>query len=277
VTENFFQFEHDGLVFDVAESGPADGEAVVLLHGFPEAGSSWSNMTPSLAAGGCRVLAPDQRGYSPGARPPAQGDYALDRLVADVLSLADNAGLDRFHLVGHDWGGAVAWALASKHPDRLRTLAVLSTPHPKALGRSLLRSDQVLRSSYVGLFRLPVVSERLLLAFDGRVLEQGLRRAGLSAAKAREYTARMSEPGALTAALNWYRANTSSLAIGDVDVPTLYIWSTGDAALGRRAAELTADYVKGPYRFEVLDGVSHWIPEEAPDEAAALLLSFWRT
>ena len=244
--ENFFRFEHDGLTFDAAESGPPDGEAVVLLHGFPEAASSWSRMTPALAAAGYRVLAPDQRGYSPGARPPAQGDYRLDRLVADVLSLADNAGLDRFHLVGHDWGGAVAWALAASHPDRLRTLSVLSTPHPKALGRALLRSDQALRSSYIGLFRLPVVSEKLLLALDGRVLEQGLRRAGLSEEKAREYTTRMREPGALTAALNWYRANTSAVRVGDVHVPTLYIWSTGDAALGRRAAELTAEHVKAP-------------------------------
>lgn len=276
MSENFFRYEHDGLVFDVAESGPPDAEAVVLLHGFPEAGSSWSGMTPGLVAAGYRVLAPDQRGYSPGARPSGAAAYRLDRLVADVLSLADNAGLDRFHVVGHDWGGAVAWALAASHPDRLRTLAVLSTPHPKALGRAMLRSDQALRSSYMGLFRLPVVSERVLLAFGGRVLEEALRRAGLSAEKALEYTERMKAPGALTAALNWYRAG-GALSVGDVHVPTLYAWSTGDAALGRRAAELTAEFVKAPYRFEVLDGVSHWIPEEAADTAASLLLSFWRT
>ncbi|HEX2577048.1 MAG TPA: alpha/beta fold hydrolase, partial [Aquihabitans sp.] len=142
-------FTRGELRFDVVDRGPADGEAVVLLHGWPANASCWDRVTPTLAAAGLRTLAPDQRGYSPGARPPGRRSYAVEELVADVLALADAAGLDRFHVVGHDWGGGVGWALGSGHADRVASLTVLSTPHPAAMQRSLA-GVQLLRSAYVG-------------------------------------------------------------------------------------------------------------------------------
>jgi pimeloyl-ACP methyl ester carboxylesterase len=269
-------FTRDGLTFDVTDQGPAEAEPVVLLHGYPQSSESWRSVSPGLVAAGYRVLAPDQRGYSPRARPLERRAYVMTELVGDVLALADQARLDRFHVVGHDWGGAVAWALATDHADRLRTLTVLSTPHPGAFLRSAVTSGQALRSWYMGLFQIPRLPEWLTLARDGRVALTAMRRSGLSEDRARAYLEAMREPGALTGALNWYRALPFEVtAVRDakpVTVPTLYVWSTKDVALGRKAAELTARFVSGPYRFEVLEGVSHWIPEEAPDEVVRLVL-----
>ncbi len=266
------RFSRAGLVFDVDDTGPPDGEVVMCLHGFPESRAAWEGVAPGLAAAGRRVLAPDQRGYSPGARPLRRGAYRMAELVADVVALADRAGAARFHVVGHDWGGAVAWALGAWHPDRVATLTVLSTPHPQALLRSFLTSTQGIRSWYMGWFQVPAVPERVLLADD--VLGRSLRRSGLPGRFVDRYVARMREPGAATAALNWYRAAAlDRRAVGAVRVPTLYAWSTGDVALGRAAAEATAGHVSAPYRFEVLDGVSHWIPEEAPEAVVRLVLS----
>jgi pimeloyl-ACP methyl ester carboxylesterase len=273
-------FTRNGLTFDVTDVGPADAEAVVLLHGYPQSSASWRSISPHLVAAGYRVLAPDQRGYSPGARPQGRRAYVMSELVADVLALADQAGVDGFHVVGHDWGGAVAWALATDHADRLRTLTVLSTPHPRAFLRSAMTSGQALRSWYMGLFQIPRLPEWLTLAGDGRVARSAMRRSGLSEERAREYLDAMKKPGALTGALNWYRALPyEATAVRDakpIEVPTLYVWSTEDVALGRKAAELTGRFVSGPYRFEVLEGVPHWIPEEAPDEVVRLLLAHLR-
>jgi pimeloyl-ACP methyl ester carboxylesterase len=269
-------FTRDGLTFDVVDAGPADGEVIVLLHGFPETSASWERVIPGLVGAGYRVLAPDQRGYSPGARPRGRRAYVVAELAADVMALADQAGAERFHLVGHDWGGAVAWAVATDHADRLRTLAVLSTPHPQAMVRSFTRSTQGLRSWYMGFFQLPGVPERMMLARDGRAFRRSLTRGGLPSDLVERYYEKLRQPGAMTAALNWYRAipfQTRSARRPDkVTVPTLYVWSTGDFALGRAAADLTGRYVSGPYQFEVLEGVSHWIPEEAPDDVVRLVL-----
>jgi len=274
------QFTRNELTFDVTDVGPAEAEAIVLLHGYPQSSASWRSVFPGLTAAGYRALAPDQRGYSPGARPVGRRAYVMSELVADVLALADQAGIDRFHVVGHDWGGAVAWALGTDHPDRLRTLTVLSTPHPGAFLRSTVTSSQALRSWYMGLFQIPRVPEWLSLVGDGRVALSSMRRSGLSEERAHEYLARMREPGAITGALNWYRAIPfEAAAIREaqpVTVPTLYVWSTKDVALGRKAAELTGHYVSGPYRLEILEGVSHWIPEEAPDAVVRLVLDHVR-
>jgi pimeloyl-ACP methyl ester carboxylesterase len=275
------QFTRNGLTFDVTDAGPSDAEAVVLLHGYPQSSASWSSVVPRLTAAGYRALAPDQRGYSPRARPAGRRAYVMTELVADILALADQAGVDRFHVVGHDWGGAVAWALGTDHPDRLRTLTVLSTPHPGAFLRSAVTSGQAIRSWYMALFQIPRLPEWLTLVEEGRFALSAMRRSGLSEERAREYVARMKEPGAITGALNWYRAIPFEAgAIREarpVAVPTLYVWSTGDVALGRKAAELTGRFVSGPYRLEILEGVSHWIPEEAPDAVVRLVLEHARS
>lgn len=266
-------FRRDLLTFEVADTGPADGPVAVLLHGWPGGADTWRDVVPLLNERGVRTLVPEQRGYSPGARPKGRRPYAIDELVGDVLALLDEAELADAHVVGHDWGGAVAWSLASRFPDRLVSLTVLSTPHPAAMTTSLWSSDQVLRLSYAAGFQFPILPEWLLLAHDATVLRTMLERSGLDHERAVDYCRRQQEPGALTAALSWYRAVPfGSGGAGDVVVPTTFAWSTGDAALGRRAAELTADHVTGPYYFEVLEGVSHWIPEQEPEVTADIII-----
>ena len=272
-------FTRNGLTFDVLDAGPPDGEPVVLLHGFPQDATAWNRVTPALHQHGLRTLAPDQRGYSPGARPTGRSPYTLRETTADVLALLDAAGLESAHIVGHDWGGFAAWALGAWHPDRVRTLTVLSVPHPGAMSKALVSSDQALRSSYVGLFQVPVLPERLLLAGNGAALRRMLRHGGLPREAVDHYVSRMQEPGALTAALGWYRALpvSSRDPVGTVRVPTLHLWSTGDAFLGRAATEDTARFVDAPYRLEVLDDVTHWIPELAADRVAELVTAHVRT
>jgi pimeloyl-ACP methyl ester carboxylesterase len=272
-------FRRDGLTFDVRDAGPPDGEPVVLLHGFPQDAAAWDRVAPALHQHGLRTLAPDQRGYSPMARPRGRANYRLRETVGDVLALLDAAGLESAHVVGHDWGGIVAWGMAAWHPDRVRTLTALSVPHPGAMAQAMLRSDQGLRSLYVGLFQLPQLPERLLLAGDGAVLRRLLRGGGLEADLVDHYVRRMQEPGALTAALNWYRALPLARRepVGRVRVPTLHVWSTGDTFLGRTATEATERFCTAPYRLEVLEGVSHWIPELAADRVAELVTAHVRT
>ncbi|GEO95383.1 alpha/beta fold hydrolase [Kocuria turfanensis] len=258
-----------GLLLDVRDAGPADGPPVLLLHGFPQDRTSWDRLAPALHAAGLRTLAPDQRGYSPGARPRGRGAYRLELLVEDAVAVLDAAGVERAHVLGHDWGGIVAWALAAHRPERTAALTVASVPHPRALSRSLVRSGQGLRSAYVAAFQLPRLPETVL----GPRLGDLLRRSGLPAAEAARYAARMQQPGALTAALDWYRAvPLSRLRTGPVDVPTTYAWGNRDLALGRRAAELTAGHVRGPYRFVELDA-GHWLPETRPEQLAALVVA----
>lgn len=267
------EYSIGGFDFDVTDAGPADGEVIVLLHGYPENRLSWAGVIPLLVDAGYRVLAPDQRGYSPRARPKGRKAYRIDLLVDDVVGLADAAGAERVHVVGHDWGGSVAWAMAMIHPERLHSIASLATPHPQAMLRSLWTSSQLLRSWYMLLFQLPRLPE-LSLTGPGRAqTAKTLRASGLAADKVDRYLARFDEPGAATAALNWYRGLPfgSRESVGAVQVPTLYVYATGDFALGRKAADLTGRYVQGPYRYELLDGVSHWIPEEVPERVAELV------
>lgn len=266
-------------VLDVHEAGPADGTPVLLLHGFPQGADGWDALVPALTAAGYRTIAPDQRGYSPGARPTGRASYRLADLTSDALAvLADRAG-GRAHVVGHDWGAAVAWRLAARHPAAVRSLTAVSVPPAAAYARSLVTTRQVFASWYVGAFQLPWLPERLLRPDDRGYsprLSAALRRSGQTRERARRDAARLADPAALTAALNWYRAITAATP-GDADppvtVPTLFVWSDGDAALTRQSTQLAHRHVTGPYSYAELRGVSHWIPEEAPDELAGLLLA----
>jgi pimeloyl-ACP methyl ester carboxylesterase len=266
-------FRRNGLVFDVRDSGPAEGEPVLLLHGFPQDGTAFDAVLPRLHEAGLRTLVPDQRGYSPGARPAGRRAYRLAETVADAVALLDAAGVERAHVVGHDWGGAVAWALGAAHAGRVRTITSLSTPHPAAMTRSLVTSDQALRSYYMALFNVPALPERLMLARGGEPLRRALLRGGLPPERAEHYVARMREPGALSGALGWYRALPWGVQepVGTVRVPTLHVWSTGDTFLGRAATEASAAHVDAPYRLEVLEGTPHWLPELAADRVAELV------
>ena len=274
------QFRRGELVFDVIDSGPADGPVVVLLHGFPEQNTMWQSITSRLAAQGYRCLAPRQRGYSTGARPTRRRDYRISELAEDVRALIDASGVQRVHLVGHDWGATVAWRVAQQFPGRLLTVTSLSVPHPGAFMKALVTSRQGLASWYMYFFQLPRIPEWYMMRGRGTFTLSGLvkSRAGHAPALAESEAKAMAEPGALTAALNWYRAIPLSdprEAGKKVTVPTMFIWSDGDIALLEKGARACGDYVLGDYRFEVLEGVSHWILDEQPDTVADLLLDWF--
>ena len=263
------------LVFDVRTAGPPDEETVILLHGFPQTSYEWRHQIRALAEAGFRAVAPDQRGYSPGARPPEVSDYGISLLVRDVLALADAVGSGRFHIVGHDWGGWVAWAVAVLAPDRVITANPVSVPHPDAFARVLNdpTSAQAQASSYFDVFAQPD-SEDAFLANDQMMLRSLFT--GIEAEAVDEYLRVVGSKAALGAALNWYRANLDDIrqgpALGPVEVPTMFTWSDGDPAITIEGAQLSVEYVTAPYRFEILEGVSHWIPDLAAEAMSDLLL-----
>lgn len=260
-------FRHDGLIFDYHDTG--QGEPVILLHGFPEDAASWDQVAVLLHQQDLRTIALDQRGYSLRAAPKRRRDYGIDKLTGDVVALLDHMGLERATIVGHDWGGAVAWALALRHPERVTSLVALSTPHPSAMQWALTRSTQGLRSYYMLLFQLPWLPERL----SARTLERTLRTTGLTEIEARRYGVKYADPQRLTGPLNWYRALPFAGRVGDpmVRVPTTYVWGRRDFALGAEAARKTADFVTADYRFVELDA-THWLPENDPADVADAII-----
>ena len=263
-------------VFELAEQGAPDGRPVLLLHGFPQTHRCFDGVAARLLAAepGLRLLAPDQRGYSPGARPAGPSAYAMGELVADALAILDAAGVGTVDVVGHDWGAAVGWNLAARHPERVRTLTAASVPHPAALTAAIAQdADQKERSAYMRLFREPGGKA------EGVLLENGAERLStlyhpLTEAAAAPHLAALSDPDTLTAALNWYRAMTiqDSLELPTVSIPVTFVWSNGDVAIGRHAAELCGTFVTGPFRFVEIDAVSHWIPDQAPEMLADAVL-----
>jgi pimeloyl-ACP methyl ester carboxylesterase len=271
------QVDVGDLTFEVRVDGPEDGRPVLLLHGFPETSLSWASVTPLLTEAGLRTYAPDQLGYSPGARPDEVAAYSTPNLAQVTADLMTALDVPRADVVGHDWGANVAWALAGWHPDRVRSLTAVSVPHPAAYTVAY-RTDpeQKERSGYIRLFWQPGKAEDVLLAEDARrlrrMLSGGEGESGIPAEAIEQYVSVLSAPGALTAALNWYRAMSSGDRVDPVHVPTTYVWSDGDVAIGRTAAEACANYVTGDYRFVELPGITHWIPEQAPDQLAAAIL-----
>ncbi|WP_168200572.1 alpha/beta fold hydrolase [Allokutzneria sp. NRRL B-24872] len=255
--------------FDAVAAGPQDGRKVLLLHGFPELGIEWEHQLLALAAAGYRAVAPDQRGYSPGVRPAGVENYRLDLAVGDVVAMADSLGWKQFDLVGHDWGAAVSWIAAARHPSRIRSLTAVSVPHLGAFAEAL-RTDPAQQgaSKYMDMFRQPTpIPEDKILASGPAKLP------GVSPEKSAEYFRRLSQPGALTAALNWYRANDFRGYEQRVAVPTLFIASTKDAMVAPSGVQATKNWVTGPYRMENLEGIGHNIPEEAPAVTSSLLLA----
>ncbi|MET0766488.1 MAG: alpha/beta hydrolase [Aeromicrobium sp.] len=261
------------LTFDVRTSGPDDGDPVILLHGFPETSLSWTSVAARLADTGLRVIAFDQRGYSPGARPTDVAAYETGLLAGDVIGIADALGIGTFHLVGHDWGSAVAWLTAGRHPDRVRTLTAVSVPHLTAYNAGLRDDpDQQQKASYIGFMRTPGTAEDLLLA-DGARRLTAIYGDDVPIALVVRYVAHLAEPGALTAALNWYRAMGPELAeTPRTQVPTTYVWGAHDQAIARGPAEACGDFVDADYRFVELGDTGHWVPEQAADSLAEAII-----
>lgn len=261
-----------GLTFDVYEGGPADGEPVLLLHGFPQDHREFDLLAPKLHAAGLRTYALDQRGTSPGARPAEVAAYRLAEPVADALAVLDALGLESAHVLGHDWGANVGWLLGAQHPERVRTLTAVSVPHPRALLLALrVRASQQARMSYFKVFQSRV-AERLLLAGDAALLKTMLSPIGGRGAL---YVDAMRERERLTGGLNWYRALTADqlTGVGVVRVPTTYVWSDRDGVVSLTAALRTRDWVEADYQLVAMRGISHWIPEEAPSALADAALA----
>jgi pimeloyl-ACP methyl ester carboxylesterase len=267
-----------GLTFDALVAGEPGAPLVLLLHGFAESMHCWRSQVSALAAAGYRAVAPSQRGYSPGARPDTSdtANYHIERLMDDAMAIAAAGGYGdrRFHLVGHDWGGSIAWALADRFPQLLASLTVLSRPHPNAFNRALEMpdGDQAHRSRHHKAFLEPGAAE-LVLADDARWLRKRLAAAGVPLAAIEQHLSVLGNTAAMEAALSWYRARGAiRTPLGPIRVPVLYIWGDADDTVGRIAAEGTEDFIAAPYRFEVLPGVGHFAAEQAPDRVNELLL-----
>lgn len=266
--------ERDGLVFDVLDEGPRDGEPVVLLHGFPERATAWRLVAPLLHARGYRTLAMDQRGYAPGARPRRRRDYRTAELARDVVAVIEQlvGPGGSAHVVGHDWGAIVAWTVAQQHPESVRTLTAVSVTHPGAFLRSMFRSTQGLKSWYMAMFQIPGGAESLART---PVFPKMLAGFGMRPDEVARCQREVVESGALKGGLMYYRA----LPLNDpremrlpVRVPTTLVYSTGDAALGKWGARHCEDFVEGPYEYVELEGISHWVPTQAPEVLAEAIL-----
>jgi pimeloyl-ACP methyl ester carboxylesterase len=238
----------------------------------------WRAQVTALADAGYRAIAPSQRGYSPGARPDTRyfANYHIDRLMDDAMAIvaASGYGDQRFHLVGHDWGGSIAWALADRFADRVASLTVLSRPHPNAFNRALqvTDSEQAQRSRHHKAFLEPDAAD-VVLADDAKWLRERLAANGVPADAIARHLAVLGNKEAMEAALAWYRARGAIRGpLGPIRVPTLYIWGDADDTVGRTAAEGTVDFVAAPYRFEVLPGVGHFAADQAPERVSELLL-----
>jgi len=272
-----------GLIFDVLADGAAAAPLVLLLHGFAESFHMWRAQLPALAAAGYRAVAPSQRGYSRRARPDAGevANYRFDFLVSDAMALAGRCGQlvspagGRFHVVGHDWGGSIAWGIADRYPERVASLTVLSRPHPNAFNRALHLPDgeQARRSRHHKAFLEPGAVARVL-ENDARWLRERWRKSGVSEQAAAQYLSVLGNAPAMEAALAWYRARGAVRApLGAIRVPVLYVWGEADDTVGRVAAVGTRDFVSGPYRFESLPGVGHFVADQAPERVNELLLA----
>lgn len=255
----------DGVLLQVHDRGPVEGPVALLLHGFPQHAGCWDAALPGLHDLGLRTLAVDQRGYGQSSAPQDPAAYALDRLVADALAVIDASGAAHVVLVGHDWGAIVAWAVAAGHPDRVRALVAVSVPHPRAFGQALRASaDQQARSAYITLFRDPDKAASVLLADDARRLRAIF--AGVPQDRIDDYVTPLLAPGALIGPLRWYAAmlGPEFAQVPAVEVPTTFVWSDADVAVSRDAADACAHWVSGSYDRVDLAGVSHWVPDQAP-------------
>jgi pimeloyl-ACP methyl ester carboxylesterase len=268
----------NGMEFRARVSGLDNtGPGVVLLHGFPETSVMWTPLIELLSDQGYRVVAFDQRGYSPGARPVAVDAYSIPQLVEDVFAVAQATGMQQFHLVGHDWGAAVGWAAVMAKPELLLSWTSLSIPHIAAFSDALANdADQRQRSRYMQFFRTPLLPEAVF-TFNHLKLMNDAMYAQMSESQRAEYRAVFSEPGALTAALNWYRAPAgfNVAPAPKVRLPVLFIWGNHDPAVSRYAVESQRNFIEGPFDYHELNA-GHWLMEEATDKVDAEILLFLR-
>ncbi|QBF45060.1 alpha/beta fold hydrolase [Janibacter limosus] len=281
-------YSRDGLTFDVDDSGPEGADLVVLLHGWPQDRTAWDKVTPLLTTTGVRVIAPDLRGYSPGARPGNHLDYEITEMVADVVALLDEVGAEQAHIVGHDWGGALAWAIAARAPERVATLTVLSTPSPSAMAKGVRSGDQLKHSWYMALFALPVLPVLFFRLFAQQILEK----IGMPRERAAHDARRLKSPGAAEGTFAWYRAALSPTLIWRKRrakggprrsvhrrvIPTAFVWGSKDPAFAKVSTDHTVEQLRRragdrpelAITRELHTG--HWLMETHPEVIAEVVL-----
>ena len=274
--------ETNGIKLHVVMAGPKDGQPILLLHGFPEFWYGWRKQIPVLAEAGYRVIVPDLRGYNLSDKPKGVKSYRMQVLVADILGLIDALGYQSVNLVGHDWGAMVGWVLAIQYPERLQKLGILNAPHPDVMMRFLRRGDpeQLRRSWYFFPFQIPWLPEYLLRQNDWRRLVLALQGSSkihsFTNEDIIEYKGAWSQPGAITAMLNWYRAARYIPALlkdTRVKVPTLLIWGMEDVALSHRMARLSMDYCEEG-KLVLFEDATHWVQHDEAENVTKLLLEF---
>ena len=283
---SFATMAGNGVSLHVAVAGPQDGPLTILLHGFPEFWYGWKSQISTIAGAGFRVLAPDQRGYNLSDKPPGLENYNLDALADDVIALIDASGREKATIVGHDWGGIIAWWTAIRHPSRVERLAILNAPHPDFLIHKtfLKRPSQLLKSWYVLMFQLPWLPEAGFRRDRGKSLGESLRKSSrpgtFSDADLAEYRGAWMQPGALTGMINYYRAALRAERSRPIDVrihvPTLIIWGTEDAFINREFAE-TALAFCDQGRLVYIEGATHWVHHEESEKVGQILLEFLQT
>jgi pimeloyl-ACP methyl ester carboxylesterase len=258
-----------GIEYEVTGTG----RPVILLHGFPDSGRVWRHQVPALVAAGFQVIVPDLRGYGKSDKPSDVASYAMPLLLADVIGVLDDLGVERAHVVGHDWGAAIAWAVATFYPQRVDHLAVLSVGHPSAFAAAGFAQRE--KSWYMLLFQFQGVAERWLSDNDWANFRAWARHPD-----ADEVIAELAA-GSLTPGLSWYRAIVPPesllaprLELPPVAAPTMGVWSSGDIALTEAQMTGSGERVSGDWRYEVLPEVGHWMQLEAPDAVNALLTDF---
>jgi pimeloyl-ACP methyl ester carboxylesterase len=263
----------DGVTLAARDEG--EGPAVLLLHGFPDSSHLWRHQITALTNAGMRVIAPDLRGFGDSDRPEAVEEYALGRSVADIVALLDVLGIERARVVGHDWGAAVAWLLAATVPERVDRLVAMSVGNLNTLRTRTIEQRE--KAWYQLLFQFAGVAEQLLMRDDWKLFREWLGGAG----ELDRYLRDLSRPGALTAGLNWYRANLAPHLeleprpmLPPVAAPTLGLWSTGDRYLTEDRMIRSGEHVAGPWRYERIDRASHWMQLDATQRVNELLLEF---
>jgi pimeloyl-ACP methyl ester carboxylesterase len=276
-------FQNSDVTLHAVAAGPRNGRVVVLLHGFPEFWYGWHKQITPLANAGFRVIAPDQRGYNLSSKPAGVASYALAELVSDVISIADQLGQQKIFLAGHDWGAVVAWSTALLHPQRIAKLAVLNVPHPSVMRRFLsAHLRQMLRSWYIFFFQLPYLPEALFSSFNFRIGTRSLldssRPGTFSPEDLAQYRVAWSQPGALTAMINWYRALfrvRTKFPDRTVRVPARILWGEHDAFLLTEMAHESLRYCTDAELF-TFAGATHWLQHEEAARVSQLLIDFFR-
>lgn len=274
--------ETNGIKLHVAQQGPEDGELVLLLHGFPEFWYGWHHQMADLAEKGYRVWAPDQRGYNLSDKPEKVNEYTLSYLVEDIVGLIKQSGKEKVFLVGHDWGGIVAWQVAQEYPELINKLIILNAPHLSAMSKHVLKHpSQLLKSSYILFFQLKKIPEEIFSQSDWELATEAMQSTGreraFSEADMVEYRSAWSQPKAMKSMINWYRANLSSFTspkgTDTVAVPTYIIWGTKDQFLGQELAEKSLEFCEDGQGI-LLGESTHWVHHEEPEHVSRLIFNF---